>query len=192
MRKVLLLLIIIISILACNDEPKEAMQTPESFRHFITKFKLLSFPIILRPHTETFELNTFDDKSEDTLYVKDFTQLYGMLPDTNNYYALITMVPADDLVPVLTTYSKDGKIIGSTCLIVNGCGGGPGLDYCSSTGMISKNLSIYCADTLKTVEVDSTNEPIPNTSQYYRTFFEGQINSKGEINMTEAKTAEIK
>jgi hypothetical protein len=191
--KAISLFLILSMLISCKNPGKTDTELPpESFRQYLKKFKYLSLPIVLRPHTETLGGAKFDNTSSDTLYTGDHAQLYGMLPDTNTFYGLITLHEADDLVPVLTTYDKKGKKLGSTPLIANGCGSGPGLEYCSSSGVINNDLTIYCADTLKTIEFDSIYNPIAGTEKEYCVFIEGHINPAGKIEMKEEKTMMLK
>ncbi len=116
-----------------------------------------------------------------------------MLPDTNYYYGLIVFSPADVFVPVLTTYDKKGNIISDESLSIGDCnGGGPGINYCSAIGVINSDLTIYCADTLKTVDLDKTMKAIDGTKKYYCKFKKGKINKDGKIIMISEQKKSLK
>lgn len=147
---------------SCGNEPKKAeigsdnqsQQPSLPIREFIKKFKIVQAPFhyqdaqMERLQRQLFELKK---NSIDTLFCKlpDDAPVYGyaMLADTSTFYSLIFFHSADILYPVLSTYSKTGKLLSEESLAVRGCGSDCGLRYCSSTANIEKNLSIYIADT---------------------------------------------
>ena len=162
------------------------------FRQFLKKFKPLQLPLTMRlGELEYKSLPQFNAKSADTLFIKNKDGMdifYGMLPDTTNYFALVVLPPgAADYYPVLKTFDKSGKLVSDERLIDRGCGVAPGLDYCSSTGVIKSDLSIYCVDTIKMGKVDSTYNEIEGTVEYYCSYIKGKINRDGKIILSAEK-----
>ena len=165
---------------------------PDSFRSFINKFKPVKLPLTISIYSITVkDLIQVDDKSSDTLFIKGNESIYEILNDTTDFYYLITCQPADAYVPILNIYNKKGEKLSSESLVVRGCGGGPGIEYCSSTAIIKNDLTIYCADTTKSFEYDSIMRPIPNSRQVICLYKDGKINPDGTINMSDEKRKKI-
>ena len=169
--------------------------TENYFLQFLKNFKSIHLPFIYR---ETKESSTVDINklvklnlySKDTLYIKrnmyltDDIYCYGMIKDNSKFYTLIYYFSADTFYPVAVTYTKSGKLISQKSLIVNGCGGDCGLVRCSSNGILSKNYSIYCADSLTyEYHCDSLGESIPNSDELYVNMEEGKINKNGTFKL---------
>jgi len=161
------------------------------FRQFLKKFKPLQLPLTLKIGSiETKNLPNIDYKSLDTLFIDaSYSVCYGMLPDTSSYFGLIVLMAADDILPFLLTYDKTGKLMSKEDL-VRGCGSGPGIEYCSSIGIIKKDLTIYCTDTSKTFEYDNKGKAV--NKRYYCISKEGKINKDGKITMTKEQTKDLK
>ena len=189
----------------CNKATTEKQTTnvpPDTFRQFLKKFKIIDLPFVYRyvDFKEIFDLDkmlSIDAKSSDTLFVKtDFSEgikCFGILPDTSKFFSLIYFYPADSYYPQLVTYDKGGKLIDETSLIVNGCGGDCGLQYCSETGIIKKDLSIFCADTvIWEYFCDSLSQPIPNSDIVWINTKTGNLTNNGKIKMTDDKHVEMK
>ena len=198
-QSILLLVSLIVAFFSCSSKNDIKFENSQnSFKQFLKKFKPLRLPLTIRIETiEIKGLPRIDSNSTDTLFEsKDdgagIEICYGMLPDTNNYFGLIVLFPADKYIPVLKIYDKSGKKISEESLVVTGCGCGPEIDYCSSTAIIRSDLTIYCVDTLKTVEIDnSTLTPIDSTREYFCEYKEGKINNDGKTSMSVKKTKKL-
>lgn len=97
----------------------------DRFKKFISKFKLLSHPVVL--NTGCYEandsLNSRLDMSNDSIFL-DYVGpavTVGILSDTTRFYAVIYCIAAACYLPQLTVYTKEGRII-STRSISSGCG----------------------------------------------------------------------
>lgn len=187
----------LVLLLSCNNTIKKkeiSSTTAGTFRLFLKKFKFIDLPFDYRyvDFKEVLDLDkmpTIDVNSSDTLFVKteysEGIRCYGILPDTSKYFSLIYFYPADSYYPHLINYDKNGKQIDQTSLIVNGCGEDCGLQYCSETCIIQKDLSITCADTvIWEYFCDSLGEPIPNSGIVWINTKTGQLTSTGKIKMT--------
>jgi hypothetical protein len=198
--KQLIVPFILLALFSCGNEPKPANdvvvvkeeQPALPIREFIRKFRVVQTPFFYqnaqngRLQSQSFELKK---NSIDTLFhsVPNDAAVYGyaMLADTSSFYSLIYLHTADDLYPVLYTYSKSGKLLSEESLIVRGCGSDCGLKYCSSTAYLKKDLSIYIADTAYYEGMcDSTGNYTTGDSTfiYSKT---GSITKSGIIKMSE-------
>jgi len=190
---------------SCNNTTteKQTSNAPsDTFRQFLRKFKIIDLPFVYRyvDFKENFDLDkmpSIDIKSIDTLFIKkgypEGIKFYSILPDTSKFFSLIYFYPADSYYPILVTYDKKGKQIDETALIVNGCGGDCGLQYCSSTGIINNDLSIFCADTLVwEYFCDSLSQPIPNSDIVWIDSKTGKLTNNGKLKMTNDKHEEKK
>jgi hypothetical protein len=174
----------------------------ETFRKFRNKFKVIDLPFVYRQADfkdglDFEKLPTIKKESSDTPFVKsdypDGVKCYGLLRDTSKYFAFISFFPGDSYFPVLTTFDRNGKFIGHTSLIANGCGGDCGLQYCSMSSIINKDFSIFCADTVKwEYFCDSLAEPIPNSDIIWVDSKKGHLQSDGSIKMRKQTHEEFK
>ncbi|HYV92047.1 MAG TPA: hypothetical protein VE978_09705 [Chitinophagales bacterium] len=204
MRKLATILLVLL-LNSCNSgtiEKQSSNAPPDTFREFLKKFKIIDLPFVFRyaDFKESFNYNkmtSIDANSSDTLFIKteysDGIKCFGMLPDTTIFFSIIYFYPADSYYPQLVTYNKRGKLIDETSLIVNGCGGDCGLQYCSETGMINKDLSIFCADTVNwEYFCDSLGQPIPNSDIVWINTKTGRLTNNGKVKMTNDKHQEVK
>jgi hypothetical protein len=188
-------------LLSCGNEHKPANevavvkeeQSALPIREFIKKFRIIQTPFYylggyagINYEKELFELKK---NSIDTLFhnVPDDAPVYGyaMLADTSKFYPLIFFHAADELYPVLYTYSKSGQLLSEESLIVRGCGSDCGLKYCSSSARIDKNLSIYLADTAYYEGMcDSAGNYSPNSDSTFIYSKTGSIDKTGKIKMS--------
>lgn len=179
---------------ACNtgekEDPDMSVQSG-TFRVFLKKFKTIDLPFIFRygnvGDTLDFDaMPAIDPNSTDSIFVKETDRnsikCYGMLKDTTKFFSLIYFYPADSYYPMLVTYDKQGNMIDKTSLIVNGCGGDCGLEYCSETGIIHPDLTIACVDTVKwKFSCDSLGEPIPDSDSVWVDSKNGKIKKNGKL-----------
>lgn len=186
---------------SCGSEPKPAndvVVTKEEqpvlpIREFIKKFRIIQPPFYYLGGNvdNNYEKQLFELKknSIDTLFYNQPYDVpvygYGMLADTSNFYSVILFHTADNLYPVLYTYSKAGKLLSEESLVARGCGSDCGLRYCSSTAHIGKDLSIYIADTVYYEGMcDSTGKYTAGDSTFIYSKA-GSIDKSGKIKMSE-------
>ena len=170
-----------LSIISCNSVDKKTDEY--NFRDFIHKLKIIDLPFKHRPEN-IIEGSLKRIDAEDSVFLKDpLSMYYGILADTTNFFGVITFLPGDEFVPILTTYDKKGNIIDSKSILVNGCGGGPCIDYCSSTSIIEMDFSIFCTDTVIGPTCDEKDNAIPGTDSVFTSFFKGKIKPNGKIEL---------
>ena len=165
---------------------------------YIKRFKLLQLPFfVCNGNIDRNHLFVLNQNSIDTLFYNfknvDKVYGYGILVDTTNYYSLIYFGVADDLFPILCTYSKSGKLIKKEILGVGGCGTDCGMTYCSSSALIRKDYSIYLADTSKYQGIcDSVGNYLPNSDSTFIISRIGVIDRKGQIKFEKEKRESFK
>ncbi len=203
-------LFIALAIYSCTAEntanaPKAGMASVSNidphFQVFLKNFKMIDLPFVYRVTKEESakigKLYKVDLNSSDTTFIhSDNTNeifCYGMLRDTSRFYTLIYYFAADDFYPVLATYTKSGKLISKEAMIVNGCGPDCGLTDYSTTGILKKDFSIFCADTIKyEYHCDDAGEPIKNSGEIISNVVEGKLGANGRINMNAERNVSIK
>ncbi|HTA61629.1 MAG TPA: hypothetical protein VK835_04205 [Bacteroidia bacterium] len=187
---------------ACNnienrkEEIKPAQES--SFQKFVKKFKSLELPYKyynVFGKDAIYVMKKLDATSVDTLFVSSIKQqddIYcaGYLSDTSRFYSFVFYYPYQ-FAPVISTYSKDGKMISEECLI--GCGVGDDLAYCSITGIVNKDFTIFCADTMFFKGgVDESGKSLPPSDSITIDFKRGMINPNGTIIMEKEQRIAIK
>ncbi len=184
-----------------NDSENVKMADPKKrkkFMAFFSKFKELALPFRLTlTDGSSFETSgSLDAESNDTIFVKDeFISVWGILgrlKDTSSYYGFIVTYPGDGPVPILFTYDKKLNLISTESLIARGCGANCGIKHCSTTTVIEKNLSIYCADTMHYVECDAEYNEIKGSDVKYVEYLNGKIGKDGKIEMAEMVHKDLK
>ena len=195
MKKITVIVIsfVLFSCQSGNTDNLNAQDQSPAFRLFLKKFKTVELPFVYRygnfeDSLDFDKMPVVDPNSDDTLYVKaddlDEIKCYGMLKDTSKFFSLIYFYPADSYYPMLVTYDKKGNLIGKTSLIVNGCDGDCGLEYCSETGIIDSDLSITCTDTIVwKFSCDSLGVPIPDSDSVWVNSKKGKITDSGKVIM---------
>src|SRR5690606_2768063 len=83
-------------------------------------FKSLELPYTYNPQNPV-ELKE-DHSIKDGAYEGNESFIYGTIKSNGNYVATITFVPADAYLPVLTTYTLEGKKIDQVGLVIGRCG----------------------------------------------------------------------
>lgn len=186
----IIILTVILFFSSCNSNNEKGVKY--SFRDFIHKLNIIDLPFKHRPEN-IIEGTLKRIDLVDTIFTKDqLSMYYGLLTDTSKFFSVITFLPGDEYVPVLTTYDKLGNIIDSKSILVNGCGGGPCIDYCSSTSIIEKDFSIFCSDTIIGPTCDSLDNRIAGTDSIYTSYFKGKITNTGKIEFEDEKHIIIK
>jgi hypothetical protein len=109
---------------------------------------------------------------------------YCTFKTNGDYYAVIKLGLADCALPVLATYDKRGKQIDEKCICIGYCGDGPGFT-CEEFAIIRTDFSIYTADTMSTMEIDSLGNEVEGTLQRSVLYKKGRLLSTGRIELTD-------
>ncbi|MBS1503905.1 MAG: hypothetical protein JST32_17680 [Bacteroidetes bacterium] len=199
-----LLLLIVVVLQACsrnaskqnqngNDNTIKPVNVNPEFRQFLKKFKFLSLPLTIK----TLEIVTDSSKKlnhRDNVFIKsdypDEIYAYGMLPDTASNYKIIWLEPAEDEIPVLTIFTKNGKKLNQEELGVGECGSDCGFN-CSESITIDKGLAIFSRDSIQSTNCDTSGNLIKNTTKRYLRFKTGKILKDGKIALTRIQERSI-
>ncbi len=158
----------------------------QDFRKFLEKFKILNLPLTINTLGLSTEKNAIIS-IRDSVFLKanpnDFlfkeVRAYGLLPDTLNNFKVIWLKPADISLLVLTIFTKNGKRISEEVLSIGECGSDCCFN-CKETIRINTDLSIYCADSIRSCECDSLG-PKKDTMEKFILFKTGRITKVGKI-----------
>lgn len=156
-----------------------------AFSLFLKKFNRLSLPLII--NVSKIKLDStkiLTDKDNTFIKYPDSGTLYayGMLSDTTDTFKILWLQPADDYIPVITTFTKDGQKIDSKYVGVGGCG----VDCCFECNeviVINKDLTTFSADSIKSCECDTAG-PKENTMRKYIRYQTGKILKTGKIDIS--------
>ncbi|GAC1309002.1 MAG: hypothetical protein NVSMB24_23700 [Mucilaginibacter sp.] len=158
-----------------------------AFLNFLKKFKILSLPLTIRT-LETGGGTSQKLNVKDNVFIKseypDEIYAYGILPDTANIYKVIWLQPAEMEVPVLTTFTKNGKKINEEYLGVGGCGSDCGFS-CSEFITINRDFTIFSGDSVESTDCDTSGNLKPNTTKKYIRYKTGKVLKSGKIKMSE-------
>lgn len=105
------------------------------------------------------------------------------LPANGDYTALLSFIPADCYVPMLTTYDKDGKKIDGKIIAIGGSGSDCGFT-CEEFMVIRADYSIYTSDTVTYIKCDTAGNEIPTTREHYVIYKKGKLLSSGKIELS--------
>lgn len=194
--KIILFLFVTFCCINCRNEKSRILKTintvskPKDFEVFIKKFKPLELPLTINPleiqSEKSLPLTKTDFKFidlQDIDPILDNIYPYGILPDTLNSYKVIYLFPSEIYLPVIATYSKDGKRISVENLSVGDCGSDCGYT-CKEFIQVYSDLKIYSVDSIKSYDCDSLGI-IENTLKKYIRFKKGMISNDGMITMSE-------
>jgi hypothetical protein len=114
-------------------------------------------------------------------FIPDHHQvIYGLVGETDQYYALMFGSIGDDVYPTLFTYDEEGNILDQLSLILNPCGGADEHSIPHSYAQIDTNLKITLLDTLRHIHYpdergDYVLDSITTTVVTYRISAEGRF-----------------
>lgn len=168
----------------------------EKFALFLKAFKQVSLPIVIRG-CEFNSLDTTMNKlpfyNSDTLFVPFCEGLhpYFTFKTNGEYYAVIALGAADCMVPILTTYDKEGMEIDAKAVNIGDCGAGPGFS-CHEYMTIKNDFTLFTSDTISEWQVDSLSNNIPGTETKYVVYKTGRILSNGKIELSGEEKKDLK
>jgi hypothetical protein len=183
-----------------NNSQRQINLNPSSekeitFRKFLKHFKVLTLPYSYKSASQFTNESSYyavPDKSPDTLFLPHFSICYKMLPDTTNFFGLLSFIIGDGFAPVLTTYDKRGNKISNQQIDVAKCDGGGPCYTCSEYTYIYKDVSIFSIDTFYHYSCDSIykiSDSVPRVSVISIT---GKIYSDGRIVLSSENSRDLK
>jgi hypothetical protein len=183
--------IIVIAILAinCVGNSKKGSNTIElssDFQQFLSHFNKVDLPITIYHCSSDADENLYHFAKKEYEYIDtEFRSAYAQIPTNGDYIAIITLAPAECMLPILTTLSFDGKIIDETQLAVGGGADCGFIDNMSVT--IAADFSIYVCDSTISYDCDSIGEEIKDTRSEYVLYQEGKLLTNGKIELSKEK-----
>ena len=165
---------------------KDTLQTEQvemtEFQQYLSHFPKKDLPIIIYCTSSEF-LYSFKE-NEFPNYNEGFSDAFAQIQTNGNYLATIIMAYTDCNVPVLTTYTYDGKVIDSKEIFIS-----DGIDIGYSaivSTTINKDFTIYVSDSVATYDVDTiSGEEIEGTRKEYVLYQEGKLLPTGKIELAE-------
>jgi hypothetical protein len=135
--------------------------------------------------------NVYSNKDMDSLiFDKDIQiNIVGVLKDSTDFYGFIYLYPADEMIPILVTFDKTGRLIEKN-QIAQECASDCGYD-CHSYVTIDKDYKIVFKFNETIAKCDSIG-PIDSTRIFRETVEISQLNKLGKIKLIDKKTNEKK
>jgi hypothetical protein len=158
--------------------------TNVDFGKYLENFSQTSLPITIKEWT--MDATGLKEMAEDSFnpYNDLYCYAFKQIPTNGDYIATIRLGIADSYVPILTTYDLNGNKIDNETLSVGYCGADCGFE-CEAYLIIKDNYTILASDTIISSECDSLGNIIPNTTEHYVMYQEGEILRNGEIVLSE-------
>jgi hypothetical protein len=168
----------------------------KDFNIFLRKFKILALPVEIKPlPNPPKELSVTAAKSIDTEFIgtnAGYWVCYGVLPDTSNYFHLIWLVPTELYIPILTTFTKTGRMISQQDLSIGDCASGPCGYVCEVSALIKKDYTIYLSDTITINKCDDNGGVIPGTASSKVLYRIGKKVQNGTIEFEKQSEKDLK
>ena len=105
---------------------------------------------------------------------------HRQIPTNSEFVAIMNLVSADIILPIIKTYNKSGEVISSQQMFFDYCGGGPGY-YSSQHIIINPNLVITHIDSTWTYNLDSLENEIEGTQKLEVKNFDYRVLPDGKI-----------
>lgn len=176
MKKVFFISLFLLVFFACKRE----QGANEKFASFLKTIPELKLPFEANSYTDL-PSELYPDTAFKAYYDENAHRVYGKVKINDSIYAVIYLMPGDNVFPEIITYTAAGKKIASLDM-VHLPGGSDGYSANGSSYMtMNKNFEIQIIDTLRSFERDSLAVIIESsrdtsvTKEYYI------INTKGEI-----------
>ncbi len=154
------------------------------FQAFLDEIPALELPYVYLTCRQGTENSKVYGDHKPTPYFKGYTYVRGWFPLEGQQVGIISFQGADCMLPVLTTFSGEGKELSSEVVCMGRCGPDPCFE-CTEYSIIREDYSIYLSDTAITTQCDDNFEPIPGTTAKTEVLFkEGNIEANGIIKLT--------
>lgn len=173
-----------VSISSCDNVSDHGSDKQTEIKNFLKEYKQTTLPIRMKGcpgNSYSLPLINTDNLESDN---EDGSVPYCTFKTNGDYYAVIRIGAADCYLPFIITYDKNGKVIDEQTIAIGYCGSGPGF-HCEEFASISKDYSIYTADTISVTDVDSLGEEIEGTTESYIIYKKGRLLSSGKIELTD-------
>ncbi|MDR2840532.1 MAG: hypothetical protein LBV75_04630 [Paludibacter sp.] len=191
--KIQYLSIVLIAILVINCGGNSKKRSNENkieifsdFQQFLSHFNNVDLPITIYHCSSEVDEHLYHFAKKEYEYIDtELRSAYAQIPTNGDYIAIITLAPADCMLPILTTLSFDGKIIDEQQLAV---GGGADCGFIDNLSVkIAADFSIYVCDSIISYECDSIGQEIEGTREEYVIYQEGKLLPNGKIELSKEK-----
>ena len=174
---------LILIIVACrNDHSQHATEQPvtiDTFTNYLKHFPKAPLPLTLKGCD-------IDASKLHRLAIGSYA--VGKFP-TPNGIAVITLEAADCMLPVITTYTHNGKRISSETIAIGYCDDGPCQD-CNEYMEIDNDLQFYTSDTILVYPCDDDYNKIDGRATIRIIYKDGFIREDGSIELSDEKRKE--
>lgn len=116
------------------------------------------------------------------------SSLVGLIDKTPDHVIILTMYPADIMVPVVTVYNPEGTLLAKMDFLTSYCGGDVDL-YSKNRLTITRDMHFVQTDTTYYFEVDSAQQQVLDTTEIDIARKVWAIDKKGQF--MEQKSADI-
>lgn len=160
----------------------------EKFQLLLSKYPDIKLPLVIKAcDLNPDSLSLVDSTTELSPFDKSVPAFcYGKFLTRENLYAVLTLASADCMLPMISMYDHEGKLIDSESLSIGY--GGMDCGFSSEEFLkIGEDYSLYACDTILTMKCDSAGNVIPGTADNYLLFKEGKILSTGQVHLSEEK-----
>jgi hypothetical protein len=177
-RSLQALLILTLGIAGCRANVPAAK---ESFADFVRRLP------VAEPGFE-YQMEIQDDKhcympiASDSAFIPDPWPVLCVLADTTRFYQIIQLFPADDHVPVLLVYNKQGELLDQETVGDEVCAGRDcNTDSCSSQLQFTQFNTIDSRVIIFTTECDAAGDKIAGTLKKEVRVISWSVSEVGEI-----------
>lgn len=152
-------------VLSCSTKSPVDKKSADNFRSDKLRTLLKKIPLLPSDtYTVTFELENkklyeVDGGTSDSLFFYPMTSIYGLLPDTNDFYSFLSYAPVENGALTLTNIDKTGNVIDEKQLSTELYGCGCGYQWFGQV-FIQTNRDFLMRDSLITFNCDSIG-PLP-------------------------------
>ena len=191
--KIILIVFSFFIVVSCSNTKETGEQKRnERFKTFLNKFKLVDLPVKINPCDISLNGLSALETEVDTSFVHESVLAYYSFKTNGEYIAVITLELAESPPVILTTYTKDGRMIDQRKIANAQCGSFvPGFS-CTEILTIKSDFSIYTSDTIASCKLDSLGDEIPSTIENYVIYKKGYLTNSGQIELTEEIKESIK
>ena len=159
-------------------------------RQLYVKLPKINLPFTYDLSKSEIVSNVYSNRDMDSLiFEKDIqVNIAGVLKDTADFFGFIYLVPADEMIPVLVTFDKTGRLIEKN-QIAQECASGCGYD-CHSYVTISKDYTIIFKFNETIAKCDSIG-PIDSTRIFCETVEISKLDRLGKIKLIDKQQIRI-
>jgi hypothetical protein len=192
-----LIIIFCVTVFGCTNSDKAIVSTKElAFKKFVSRQRFFDLPIHfdIDEITDSLTQPAIVDPLDSLFIPTDLAamRIWGIYKDTSEFFVFITLGVAEDYIPVIEIFTKNGDKIQSESVFIDGCGADCGY-YCNAIANIykehqSRDIKFFARDSVRYYDCDSLGNETPGTLVHYVKFKSGVINRSGQITVNTGST----